>query len=88
MSVVKEALRKAAEEAPLSDRGTPTPTPSPSASPGPILTAAKLDEEAESALMGFISDGDWAAVLNHARQNRSVPVPVDVKAEPFTDENC
>lgn len=71
VSVVKAALGKAAEEIPLSDRGTPTPTPSPSVSPGPILTVAgRADEETEAALLDLVNEGDWPAALRHARQNR------------------
>lgn len=68
---MKAALGKAAEETPLSDRGTPTPTPSPSVSPGPILTTGpKGDDEAEAALLDLVAEGDWVAALRHARQNR------------------
>ena len=69
VSVVKEALGKAAEEVSYSDRGTPTPTASPSTSPGSIITLdSKLDDEV--ALMDLVSEGEWAAALKHARLNR------------------
>uniref|UniRef100_A0A1S4MZI1 Uncharacterized protein n=1 Tax=Pediculus humanus subsp. corporis TaxID=121224 RepID=A0A1S4MZI1_PEDHC len=70
VSVVKEALGKAAEEVSYSDRGTPTPTASPSTSPGSIITLdSKLDDEV--ALMDLVSEGEWAAALKHARLNRN-----------------
>lgn len=66
---MKEALGKAAEEAPYSDRGTPTPTISPSTSPGSIVTLdSKFDDE--TILVDLVLEGEWAAALKHARQNR------------------
>ncbi|KAK6628771.1 hypothetical protein RUM43_002587 [Polyplax serrata] len=70
VSIVKQALGKAAEEVSYSDRGTPTPTASPSTSPGSVITLdAKLEDEA--ALADLVSEGEWAAALKQARQNRS-----------------
>lgn len=76
VSVVKEALGKAAEEIPYSGRGTPTPMTSPSTSPGSVkVLDSKLEDEV--ALVDLVTEGEWTAALKHARQNRFCSVSLD-----------